>query len=66
MKLICEGKFVCTTEERKEHTAFPKWFCHTCNRYVLPDAKHRPEFETEGELVAFRIGKLVNNKSLFY
>ena len=37
--------YKCRPERRKRDAILPKWYCFKCNRYVLPDRKHKPLFE---------------------
>jgi hypothetical protein len=49
LKILCyKGEkylSVCEPIQRKRPSMFPKWFCHQCHRFVLPDKWHKTHFE---------------------
>ncbi len=41
--------FLCQPYPRKRYSLFPKWWCHKCKRWVLPDDLHKWRNPKAGE-----------------
>ena len=50
---------VCEPMQRKNPSMFPKWFCYRCNRFILPDKWHKPQFEEYTERRKLKLSNLM-------
>ena len=53
MVTLRHGMWLCRPDVRKKPSLFPKFWCPTCKRYVLPDRVHSPVFAPNNTMEEF-------------